>query len=225
MLIANAVDTALFDPARVDAAARRRVRAEMGAGDEHVLAVLPARFTALKGHRETMAALALLDGSARARVRLAFVGADGGAYTAEIRAIAGQMPGVAVLGARDDMPAVLAAADVVLSPSTRRESFALVRVEAGAMERPLIATRIGAAEEIVVTAPGAETGLLVPPGDVSALAQALGHLLAMTPDERAAMGRRARDHVRAHFDLDRGRAALVALYRSLLEDTPPAPTA
>ena len=215
LLIPNGVDTTAFAPERVSEPERAALRAIMGAGEDAFLVSLPARFTRLKGHLVAIEALRQLAARGDALTRLAFVGADGSAYVDEVREAArraGLAERVAILLARDDMPAVLAASDLVLSPSTERESFALVRVEAGAMERVLIATRIGAAEEIVVTDPGAETGALVPTGDASALAAGIAWGRDLGPVGRAAVGRRARAHVVGHFDVSSALQMLVDAY-------------
>jgi glycosyltransferase involved in cell wall biosynthesis len=81
------------------------------------------------------------------------------------------------------------------------------------MERPVIATDHGGAREIVV--PGM-SGVLVAPGNAGALAVALEALLNAGADVRAAMGRKARDHIAAHFTVERMCADTLALYRELL---------
>ena len=74
------------------------------------------------------------------------------------------------VGITHDMPALIAAADLVLVPSTYPESFGRVVVEAQAVGRPVIASRLGALAELIEDG---RTGLLVPPEDPEALAQAL----------------------------------------------------
>ena len=83
------------------------------------------------------------------------------------------------LGWRDDAPPVLAALDVLLMPSLW-EGFGLVMLEAMAQTVPIIGSAVSAIPEVMVDG---ETGRLVPPRDVGALAQALGELL---DDEAAA---------------------------------------
>ena len=63
----------------------------------------------------------------------------------------------------------MSACDVVIVPSSRGEGFGLVAVEAMALQRPVVASAQGGLPEIVI--PG-ETGLLVPPNDPQALADA-----------------------------------------------------
>jgi glycosyltransferase involved in cell wall biosynthesis len=111
------------------------------------------------------------------------------------------------------MTAAYLAADIVVSASTDPEAFGRVAAEAGAMKRPVIATDHGGARETVVQG---QTGLLVAPGDASALAAALRTLIAMDPNARAEMGARGRVHVADRFTLDRMGADTIALYRTVL---------
>jgi glycosyltransferase involved in cell wall biosynthesis len=83
----------------------------------------------------------------------------------------------------------------------------------------VIATDHGGARETVLNG---ETGLLVPPGNVSALADALADLLARPTGELDAMGSKGRAHIVQNFSLERMCAETLAVYRELLPDTPKA---
>jgi glycosyltransferase involved in cell wall biosynthesis len=87
---------------------------------------------------------------------------------------------VLLLGRRDDVPELLAAADLVLLPS-RWEARALIAQEALYAGVPLIATAVGGTPELV-----GDAAVLVPYGDAAALARAVTGLLA-DPDRRAAL--------------------------------------
>ena len=79
-----------------------------------------------------------------------------------------------LLGYRDDVPALMAAADIFVLPS-RFEGLPMSVIEAMLTGLPVVATNVrGPAEQVVPEA----TGLLVPPGDASALAAALARLVA-----------------------------------------------
>ncbi len=103
------------------------------------------------------------------------------------------------------------ALDLFIAPQ-RWEGFGLTPLEAMACGVPVIATRVGAFEELVAEG---ETGHLVAPGECAAMAAAVAPLL---DDEgrRRAMGRAARDHVARHFRLKDEAAALTAIYQELL---------
>jgi mannosyltransferase len=93
--------------------------------------------------------------------------------------------------------------------TSRNEGFGLTLLEAMAAGAALVAARAGAAERVVADG---ETGLLVPPGDVDALVQALEPLLR-DPHRAAEMGRRARARAIAEFSIDAEAARIVAVYR------------
>jgi glycosyltransferase involved in cell wall biosynthesis len=80
---------------------------------------------------------------------------------------------VRFLGQRSDVADLLAACDVFVLPS-RREGLGVASLEAMALARPVVATRVGGLGEAVVHE---QTGLLVPPDDPGALAEALARLL------------------------------------------------
>jgi glycosyltransferase involved in cell wall biosynthesis len=86
-------------------------------------------------------------------------------------------------------------ADVFVLPSLA-ETFGIAAVEASAAGLPVIASRIGGLQDIVRDG---ESGFLVEPGDVGALAAALSRL-ASDADLRARMGARGREHAEQRFD-------------------------
>ena len=98
------------------------------------------------------------------------------AWATALRAQADGLGGVHWLGARDDVPEVLADLDALAAPSTHPEPFGLVLVEALASGVPVAATNNGGAAEIAARA-GAGARL-VPAGDAPALAAVLAQLLA-----------------------------------------------
>jgi glycosyltransferase involved in cell wall biosynthesis len=116
------------------------------------------------------------------------------------------------LGHRDDVPAILADADVFALPSYS-EAFPNAVLEAMAAGLPLIVTGVGGIPELVEHA---HSGLLVPPGSPDALAAALLQLLN-DPAEAAALGAAARRAVESRFSFDRMVEEFEALYLRLLD--------
>lgn len=192
-VIPNGVDTARFHP---DAAARLRMRADLGLGDGAFVAVHAARVDPMKDHA-TLAALAGL------RPGVVFLAAGKGT-----EALAGP-PNLRGLGIRADMPALYAAADAVLSTSAFGEGFSNVIAEGMAAGLPAVATDVGDARRIV-----GEAGAIVPPRDPAALAAALDAIAAPTPDERAERAAAARARIEERFSLARCVAAFDALHLS-----------
>jgi len=99
-------------------------------------------------------------------------------------------------GLRTDIPELLAATDVFVLPSYR-EGMPLVVLEAMAMAKPVVATNIRGCREIVLDG---VTGMLIPPHDVPALAEAVVRLLSDRESARR-MGLAGRKRVETRFDL------------------------
>lgn len=119
-------------------------------------------------------------------------------------------------GMQDDVMPYLAAADVFVLSSTS-EGIAITLLEAMGAGLPVVATDVGGNREVVE--PGV-TGLLVPPADPAALADAIAAVL--DDRERAhAMGRAGRARVEAEFNLDRTVAAYESAYLELLAQARP----
>jgi glycosyltransferase involved in cell wall biosynthesis len=94
---------------------------------------------------------------------------------------------VQFLGERTDVPALLVAADLFCQPNTSPEPFGLSLVEALHAGLPVVTSNIGGACEIV----DASCGVLTPPGDATALAEALERLVT-EQERRATLGAAAR---------------------------------
>jgi glycogen synthase len=109
-----------------------------------------------------------------------------------------------------DVRELIGTATVVVMPS-RREGLPQAALEAAAMARPIVATRVGGLPEIVEHG---ETGMLVDPDDASGLAQAVAYVLER-PDEGARMGLAARERIRETMSLARCLDAYDELYRNL----------
>lgn len=119
---------------------------------------------------------------------------------------------VTFLGVRDDIAALLAAADgFVLSSAW--EGMPNVVMEALAAARPVVATQVGGVSELVETG---KSGLLVPASDPGALSQGMQQLMRLSLERRQQMGLRGRDHVAAHYSLGAMADRWMALYGELL---------
>jgi mannosyltransferase len=105
------------------------------------------------------------------------------------------------------------ALDLYIAPQ-RWEGFGLTPLEAMACGVPVVATRVGAFEELVLQG---ETGLLVPREDQDALTSAIDDALSDAP-RLAEWSEKARSHAASRFDITREAAALTAIYKELLSD-------
>ncbi|MCB9422432.1 MAG: glycosyltransferase [Ardenticatenaceae bacterium] len=113
-------------------------------------------------------------------------------------------------GARHDIPDILTALDLFVLPSLW-EGLPLAILEAMAAGLPVVATNVGGVPELVING---ETGRLVPPGDVDALAQAVLAVLRR-PAQAAATGAAGRARVLAEFSAATTTRQLTALYLRL----------
>ena len=189
--VGNGRDPARFRP---DPAARAAIRAELRVPEDRLVVITVARLVRHKGFPELAAAMREVPGA-----ELWVVGgrllSDRGPDMAALLRGAGLGARLRLLGMRDDVPALLAAADVFVLAS-RFEGLPMAVIEAMLSALPVVACDIrGPAEQVV----DGETGLLVPPGDVPALASALRQLMA-DPELRTRMGAAGRMRAMQCYD-------------------------
>jgi glycosyltransferase involved in cell wall biosynthesis len=167
-----------------------------------------ARLAEQKGHRDLIAAApAVLERHPGAR----FVVAGDGELRAELEALARPLgERFTFLGERDDVPDLLASFAVFAYPS-RFEGLCLAVIEAQAAGVPVVATPVGGIVENVVDG---ETGLLVPPNDPAALAEAIVRILD-DPGQGRALAERARPRVFERYARERMVERTLALYDSI----------
>jgi glycosyltransferase involved in cell wall biosynthesis len=179
----------------IDAAAVRRppdpaLRAKLNGGSHHPLVLVPARLDPQKGHRHLLEAAGEVPDAT-------FVLAGDGPERQGLGDLArslGVENRVVFLGYRSDVPALLAACDLVVLPSLY-EGLPLSLLEAMAAGKPVIASRIGGIDELVADG---ENGLLVPPADPHALAAAIRGLLD-DPDHARRLAGMGREVVERRF--------------------------
>ncbi|BDG06321.1 glycosyltransferase [Anaeromyxobacter oryzae] len=188
---------------------RERWRAANRVPADAIAFACVARLAPPKNTEGLLEAFAALD----ARDAVLLLAGDG-PLEAELRARArrsGVEDRVHFLGARADVPDLLAASDVFVLPSSW-EGHPLSVMEAMAAGAAVVATAVGGVPELVRHG---ETGLLVPPADGPALASALRQLYADSA-QRARLGRAARQVAAERFDASLMAARYADLYRELM---------
>lgn len=204
----DAVDTMTFSPDRFQLGAR--VRQELGYTPAHLLVCAVGRLSPEKGHSFLLAAFREVV-TAVPEARLVLAGEGPLRFRLQAQATGlGLSDHVIFAGYRDDVEAIIAASDLLVMPSLR-EGFGDPIIEAMALCRPVIASRIGGMVEAVRDG---ETGLLVPPGDPDALAQAIVNLLR-DPQARERMGLQGRQVALGEFSVERLADGLARLYNEL----------
>ncbi len=165
--VGNGRDPARFRP---DPAGRARIRTELGVPEDRVAVIAVSRLVRHKGYPELLAAMR--DVEAELWVVGERLASDHGADLEPCFAASGLGPRLRRLGYREDVPALLAAADIFVLPS-HFEGLPMSVIEAMLCALPVVATDIRGPREQVVD--GA-TGLLVPPAQAAPLAAALQRL-------------------------------------------------
>ena len=123
-------------------------------------------------------------------------------------------PRIVYAGFRKDVTAIVGKTDIAVMPTVEREGLAKAVIEAQALGVPAIVTDVGGLPEIVRDG---ETGLVVPPRDARALANAI-LALAGDPDHRRAMGAAAVHRVAEVFDYRESARQLARLFEELLSN-------
>lgn len=195
------------DVERIAATPRSQaLRTDCGAGPDDFLILNIGRLEDQKRQAVLIQAVAILAGTLPG-ARLCVAGT--GSLETALRQKAGELgvtDQVRFLGARDDIPELLAAADAV-AVSSYWEGTSLSLMESMAAARPIVATDIPGNRELLDHG----QALFVPSGDARAMARALG-LAAADPAMAQKMGHAARNKARRHFDIHITAKAYQALW-------------
>jgi len=237
-LVRNGIGLSAFPEGNARESARSRARRELGLSEQAFVVGSAGAFVPWKRHEDFIRAFARLcelelderkrrpqgagstvvefEGLVPARAVLfgADLWGDQGRLAFELRRLADELTGERIVfpGWREDLPRLLPALDCFVSTS-EREPFGRAVVEAMASGLPVVATDSGGKRETVVDG---ETGLLVPQGDVEAVARATDRL-RRDPARRAEMGRAARRRAFAEFSLERAAREVEAVWTEALQ--------
>ncbi len=195
-----------------DAIAHREVmRQELGLNNDDILVGGVGRLEPVKGFTYFVEAAQRI---AQAEPKVKFILVGQGREEKLLRRLAAPL-GERFLfaGLRTDVPRYMAAMDILVVPSVN-EGMGRVVLEAGAAGVPVVATRVGGLPDIVDEE---ETGVLVPPRNAAALAEAV---LALTnaPERRHMMGATAQAKVVPYYSLESMVQQIEALYEELLHE-------
>lgn len=213
VIILNGFDTDLFTPS---SDARIRFRSELKLREETLLIGLVGRYHPMKDHANFLRAAALLL-KTYPDVHFVLVGKDVDFSNAElmekIRAL--RLTGaVHLLGMRSDLSYVTAAFDIASSASSFAEGFPNVIGEAMSCGVPCVVTGVADSADIV-----GDTGIVVPPRDPNSLANAWARIIAMSADERNALGLAARERIVTFFSIEKVVRQYEKLYSEIVRES------
>ena len=214
-VIYNGCDWERFENPKADRALTRR---ELGIRGNEVLVGIVASLHPNKGQEVLLQAMPHILPHFPA-VKLLLVGRDR-EYRATLESLASSLKiqdKVIFTGEREDIPELLKAMDVGTLCSLYSEGFSNAVLEMMAAGLPVVATDVGGNREAIVDG---ETGLLVPPGDSSKLAEAILRLLR-DRELASRMGAAAHERVRKLFSMERMIEETEQLYVELLRAKSP----
>jgi glycosyltransferase involved in cell wall biosynthesis len=195
--------------ASVEVAERSRLRAEFGIDEDEVVATFVGRVVPIKRVDFLLRATALARRTTRLRLLIVGDGEIRPRLEAQARQL-GIADAVSFLGYRRDLPALAAASDVAVL-SSANEGTPVSLIEAAAGGRPAVATAVGGVADVVT----ADSGIVVPPGDQQAFADALARL-ASDPALRARLGAAARERTLRRYSASRLVVDVEDLYEELV---------
>ena len=186
--------------------ARQTLRNELGLAQDAVVIGTACRLTEQKGLAFALQAIQQVH---ERGVTVEFVIAGDGELREELTSEA-QQRGIAdhvhFLGWREDVADVMLGYDVFVLPSLW-EGFGLVLLEVMSLGIPIIASKVSAIPEVV-----GDTGVLVPPKQVDAIAEAVLRL-TNNPDLRQEIGERGVERLQSHFSVEKMAQATIAIYQ------------
>lgn len=211
-VIHRGVDLNYFDPSKVSQTRLINLSTSWNIPEDKKIILMPARFTAWKGHEFLINALAKV----KSEFFCIMVGGDQGHVkyrkSIEQKIIKNELEGkVRLTKPCTDMPAAYLISDLVVVPSLRAEAFGRVVVEAQAMSRLVITTNIGGAKETVMDG---KTGFLVEVGNVEKLAELIDRALNLTESDK--IKSEARKHVSELFSNERMCKETIKVYNNIL---------
>ena len=194
------VDVQLFDPQSVSPAQQEAVRQELNIDLDAPIVLMASRLLHEKGVQDYVAAARAVKAK-HPKVRFLLAGARdpgnfGSVSVADVEEWRREGH-VDVMGFRDDVRALFTLADVVVHPTYYPEGIPRVLIEAASMGKPIVSTSIPGVEQILSNG---VNGIVVPPRDSAAIAEAIERLLA-DAELRTRYGKAGRRSVEEHYNV------------------------
>lgn len=179
--------------------------------------LMPARYSRLKGHTYLLKALKYLRTKKFKCIMVGKKNSGFDSYTTEIQDLVKELSLEGKVHTYfdcvTDMPALYALSDVVVACKSEPEAFGRTIVEAQAMEKIVVSTKLGGPAHTIIDG---ETGFFIPTSDTATFAEVLDHALGMTKDEATAFGKKARKWAVENYSMEHMCTKTVNLYKSLV---------
>jgi glycosyltransferase involved in cell wall biosynthesis len=213
-VIANGLDLRSY--VTIDPQTRSKMRALLGFSAATTVVCLLARFHPMKDHANFLKAASRLRDTT-ASFLLVGPGVDSNEPEIARQILSLGLQGrVTCLGERHDIPAILAACDVLCLSSAWGEGWPNAIAEGMASGLPCVTTDVGDSAMLL-----GDTGIVVPPCDSQALAQGLREILELTQETRIELGQKARERISNKYSVERMVRNYVDLYQRLIASDVP----
>lgn len=179
---------------------------------QHLIIAVAAHLSKKKGHRYLLEAVASLKDRYPQLVCLIIGEGPLRVYLEQLARKLHITENVRFLGYRDDAVAIMQICDVIVLPSVAKEGLGLCLIEAAFLAKPTVASQAPGIDEAIADG---QTGLLVPPANSEALAQALARLLS-SPELRAKLGEAGKARAARLFTVQAHIEATERLYREAI---------
>lgn len=215
ILPGSGVDSDVYNPFRYTEPERLSFRQELGINPDSILVTMVSRLIRSKGILDFIEAAQLVKAENNT-VEFLLVGPQDDSSTESLTL--GEISRVRNesiwIGARDDIPLILAASDIFVLPTKYREGIPRVLLEAASMGLPLVTTNIPGCNQIVAED---VNGYLIPPHNPKYLANAITRLVN-DHEIRHHFGERSRQRVLERFDLNLIAEKTQSIYKKYLSE-------
>lgn len=218
-LVKRGIDINYFNPSNVNDSQKENLRKQIGFSNQNFLVLLPGRLTSWKGQTLFIEAANYLKKENKLS-NIFFIilgGADAKInYKQQLKDLIYSyklVDKVRIMEPMSDMPLAYSFCNLVVSASIEPEAFGRVSVEAQAMEKPILASAIGGSKETIADQ---ETGWIIEPNNIHALANKIFDISKMDFEKLSAMGKLGRKNVLQNYTQDQMCVKTLEIYQSLV---------
>ena len=218
-LIKRGIDINYFNPNNVSDIQKENLRKQIGFSNQNFLVLLPGRLTGWKGQNLFIEAANYLKKENKlSNIFFIILGGEDTKknYKQQLTDLIYSyklVDKVRMMEPMSDMPLAYSFCNLIVSASIEPEAFGRVSVEAQAMEKPILASAIGGSKETIIDQ---ETGWVIEPNNIQALANKIFDISKMNSEKLSAMGKLGRKNVLQHYTQDQMCLKTLEIYQSLV---------